>query len=333
MADTSIPPQIVALAAERAAARAQRDWGRADEIRVRIETAGWRIVDQGLEWELSPAWPADVVEDGQTVFGSVASVPSRLEEPSTTAVSVVVLPGPYALAPGPALTALETHRPERCQVLVVVDRDTPVDGRADEIIRSVAPFSPGDALQAAVRRSSGELVIVLDADRLPRADIVGPLLQTLRDERVAAAGIEGLDSGDMRRYHPIVTGDCTALRSGCFAFRREDARARGPIDGRFRLPGSVATWWTLTLRDNGPHHEPRRAVALELPISAPPGPERLPADHARLARRDAYRLSRLVGDRTWLAAEKQQLGWAVGDGAADDERGDDRDQPDHAGQS
>ena len=40
-----IPDGIKALAEERTAAKAARDWARADEIRAQIDAAGWSVVD------------------------------------------------------------------------------------------------------------------------------------------------------------------------------------------------------------------------------------------------------------------------------------------------
>lgn len=39
------PAEIVAMADERAAAKAARDWARADEIRAKIDAAGWSVID------------------------------------------------------------------------------------------------------------------------------------------------------------------------------------------------------------------------------------------------------------------------------------------------
>ena len=39
------PAEIVALANERATAKAARDWARADELRAQIDAAGWTVVD------------------------------------------------------------------------------------------------------------------------------------------------------------------------------------------------------------------------------------------------------------------------------------------------
>ena len=58
-AASPIPDDVEALAAERVAARAERDFARADELRARIEAAGWKVVDDGPRYTLSPARPPD----------------------------------------------------------------------------------------------------------------------------------------------------------------------------------------------------------------------------------------------------------------------------------
>lgn len=332
MVDTSPPPHVVALAQRRSAARARRDWAVADDLKAQIEVAGWRVVDSDLDFQLLAAQPGDIVTADETIYGSVDSVPSLLGEPSTMAVSVVVVPGPGGSPPGATLAAVAAHRTASSQVVVVVHHEIAVDDPSAEVVRTVVPFTPGDTLQAGLQRSAGEVVIVIDTDHAPVGDFVSPLRQALLDDGVAVVGIGGLVSGDMHHYHPLAHGDATALRSGCLAFRRADGAMRGPIDPRLHLPGSVATWWSLRLRDEGPGSEPRRAVALDLPVTEAAG-ERLPHDHARSARRDAYRISKLLGRNLWLATEEPPQGRVVGDGTDDDRDGDDRDQPDHASQS
>jgi hypothetical protein len=92
--DSPVPPEIVVLAEQRAAAREARDWRSADALRQRIETAGFRIVDDGLAFTLAAARPPDVNEAGMTFHGTPESVPSRLEEPESRTASVVVLVDP-----------------------------------------------------------------------------------------------------------------------------------------------------------------------------------------------------------------------------------------------
>jgi hypothetical protein len=332
MVEASIPADIIALADERRRARVEREWGRADELRAQIEAAGWRVIDAGMEYSLEPARPADVERDGETIYGSVDSVPSRLHEPESCAATVVVVAQHDDAQADAVLGALASSVPEATQVLVVAPQDTPITGPADEIIRSVVPLSPGDALQAGLRRACGAVVIALEPDWVPSGDVVTPLLAALADDSVAVAGVEGLRSVDLRRYQPASPGEATAVRSGCYAFRRHDAMARGPLDGRLNLAGSVAAWWSLTLRDEGPDTLPRRALALDLPFRRS-GDATLPEDHARLARRDAYRIADHFRRRRWLAAQPEEVAGLPGDGAGGDDQDDGADEEADASQA
>ena len=79
MDDPSAPADVAALAEERALARRERDWPRADELKARIEAAGWKVVDDGPAWSLHRATAPDLTIDGERYHGSADSVPSRLE--------------------------------------------------------------------------------------------------------------------------------------------------------------------------------------------------------------------------------------------------------------
>lgn len=325
MSRPAASPEIAALAEERSRARAAQDWPAADELRGRIEAAGWRVEDDGLEYTLWPARAADVIEADLTFYGSVEAVPSRLGEAATTAASVVVV-GVTEASTVAVLQALARHRHPDTQVLAVVPRGAPAAVPSVEIVGTVEPFSPGDAIQAALRRATGAVIVVLDAGRVPSHDIVAPLLAELGDPSVAVVGNEGLLSADLRRFQPTGPGDVTALRSGCYAFRRADAIARGPLDGRLHLADSVATWWSLVLRDQGPDAVARRALAIDLPLSIAGEAPALPENHARQARRDAYRIAARFARRRDLAGPQQQVAGMPRDGSQDDDGGDAADQ-------
>lgn len=331
MVDPAIPADVLALADERARARAQRDYRTADELKERIENAGWKVVDVGLAYELEPARPADVVTAEGTLYGSVASVPSRLEEPARGIASVVVVsdgsPSPSACLEGLAATA-----PVGTQVLVVSGPGMPVDGPADEVIGTSVPFSAGAALQAALRRAVGEIVVVLEPELVPTADVVTPFMEALADPSVAVVAADGLHSTDLHRYHP--TRDAaTTVAPGCYGFRRADVIARGPVDERLELRDGVAAWLGLLLRDEGPATDPRRALVLDLSLRAAGRASELPADHARLARRDGYRIADRFRHRRWLAGEEPPQRRVVGDGPDDGQGSDHADEGDHAEQA
>src|SRR5437588_4999287 len=55
------PPEVVALAQQRAAARAQRDFAAADRLRDDIAAAGWLVADTADGFDLRPKPPYDVL--------------------------------------------------------------------------------------------------------------------------------------------------------------------------------------------------------------------------------------------------------------------------------
>jgi hypothetical protein len=297
-------------------------------LKAGIEAAGWRTVDEGTAFTLLPARPPDVVEDGRTYYGSPASVPSRLDEPPAPGATVALVAA-AGDSPDPALQALSTALPRDTQVLVVAAGETSVRGPVDEVIRTAAPFSAGDAVNVALRRAIAETVVVLEPGRRPHGDVVSPLVEALRDPSVAIAGEAGLVSADLHRFETATGPTATTVSSGCYAFRRDEAAARGPIDGRLQLPASVAAWLSLLLRDEGEAHAPRRALLVDLPIEPAEATGR-GGDQARQARRDGYRISDRFGHRAWLAGELPQRWRRVGDGADEDQQPDDAEQPDDA---
>ena len=80
MSRQRIPEEVLTAAHERSAARAAKDWDEADRLRGVIEAAGWKIVDRGTDFALTPAVPPDVEEDGAVRYGATANVPSRLDD-------------------------------------------------------------------------------------------------------------------------------------------------------------------------------------------------------------------------------------------------------------
>lgn len=303
-----MPPEVVALAHSRAEARAVSDWTTADRLRGAIEASGWRIVDDGLAFRLTPAHPPDR-RDGPVVrYGASTAVPSRLVEPADREACVVLLAtdGPADLAR--ALSGLRRATPDRTQVVVVADDPgtdleaglaaLPVDAER-EIILTATRLGPGAALACGLRRCRGSVVILLDPSLEPEGDIVGPLRTGLADPAVGVAGSPGLVASDLRRFSAAPAGEVDAI-AGCLAFRRVDLTARGPLDERFHTRRSLEIWWSLVLRDEGPGRAPRRALAIDLPILYhEPGPRSAVAQagQERLERRDVYRLMDRFGKR------------------------------------
>ena len=332
MADTPVPDEVERLAEERVGARLERDWARADELKRRIETAGWQVVDDGATYSLHLASTPDQVEEGRTLYGSLDSVPSRLAEPATTDLTVVVIVQPEGPSPDPTLEAVAANPVPSAQIVVVAPGSVSVSGPHDELVPTVEPFTAGEALQAGLRRATGAVIAVLDPACRPTGDALTPLVAALGDPSVAVVGSAGVVSDDLRHFSAAHSGEVTTIAAGCYAFRREDLLVRGPVDGRLRLDHTVAAWVGLLLRDAGETTPPRRALVLELPLApAPASSER--REDSRTARRDGYRLADRFRGHAWLTGQLPPEGRRRGDGAEQADGDDDAPQADEAGQA
>ncbi len=119
------PPEIAQLAAARAAAREARDWPEADRLRAEIETAGWAVVDRGTRYTLRPAHAPDLETDGVVRYGRSGAVPSRLEEPASAPLTVVLVADDRPDEAARALAALRSEASVGTQVVIVANDPTP----------------------------------------------------------------------------------------------------------------------------------------------------------------------------------------------------------------
>jgi Glycosyl transferase family 2 len=316
----AVPPEIDALAMARSRARMDRRWDEADRLRGEIEAAGWRIVDTGTAYDLRPAHASTIVADGRVRYGRAEDVPSRLDDAAVGLASVVVVATDRPDELERCLSGLREHAPDGVQVVVVGDapsagQEIALDeleavepggpGLRTEVVRTSAPVGVAAALNAGLRRAEAAIVVVLDPGIEAAGDIVSPLRAALDDPGVAVAGAFGIDWDAGGRFRDAGTGVVGAVDADCLAFRRSDFVARGPFDEGFRTADHLGTWWSIVLRDEGPGHEPRQALALELPLVrreavASSRPDAQTRD--RLARRNRYRvLDRLRASDVLLA--------------------------------
>ena len=279
MSRPRIPDEVLTAAHERARAREARDWAEADRLRAVIEAAGWKIVDRGTDFALSPAAPADVEDGGARRYGASRNVPSRLDEPPTGLATVVLVATDFPADLARSLAALRAHAPTGTAVVIVGDgpspeQDAALDGleriAADdeaglpvEVVRTSERLGQGAALNIGLRRAGAPVVVVMDTSVEPQGDVVTPLVRALEDPSVAVAGGWGIRSDDLRRFEDAPPGDVDAIEGYLQAFRRADAAERGPVDERFRFYRNLDIWWSLVLRDQGEEQTPRRAVALD----------------------------------------------------------------------
>ena len=288
----------------------------ADRLRGEIEAAGWRVVDRGTDFALSPASPPDVEVQGRVRYGSSVSVPSRLDEAPVGLVSVVAVATEHPQDFERALGPLRDHAPDGTQLIVVANDPSPEQAAALEAIDAVDAGGPGvatelvwtssrlghaAALNTGIRRASAAVVVLIDTSVESTGDALTPLVAALDEASVAVAGGWGIVSDDLRRFREAPPGDVDAIEGYWLAFRRADYAARGPLDEAFRFYRNLDIWWSLVLRDGGDDGSNRRAVALAgLPLLRHEhrGYAALPdAERDRLSKRNFYRIIDRFGSR------------------------------------
>ena len=262
------PTEITHLIRQRTEARARRDWTAADALKAEIEVAGWKVVDHRGKTSVSLAALPSVEVEGEVRYGAAAFVPSRLEQPPDAPWSAIVFASESPEEVSRLLAGLRTHAPGGTQVVVVANDPSElqqaalaaghpdralVGGLKPEVLRTATRLGHAAALNIALRRAAGDLVLIADGTAWPTGDALTPLAEALNRADVAVAGAFGLTSGDSGRLRPTSLapsdeGDVAALTAGWLAFRRADYIALGPLDERFVTPAWLDVWWSLRLR-------------------------------------------------------------------------------------
>ncbi len=158
-----IPDEVLTAAHDRAKAREARDWPEADRLRGEIEAAGWKIVDRGTDFALSPATPPDIAEGERVRYGASQSVPSRFDEPSTGMATVVLLATDYPVDLERVLTGLRAGSPVGTSVVIVADAPSPEQADSLKARETHETLEAHDALASLEARETHEAHETLEA--------------------------------------------------------------------------------------------------------------------------------------------------------------------------
>lgn len=297
------PDEVRALVAERAAAREARDFGRADELRDRIEALGWEVQDGRSGSTVRPVLPPAPAGTG---YADASLLASRLDEPATLRLSVVLLAEDHPDDLARAIASLAAHPPaERWELLVVANAPAaPVApaieaaGVADRstILEVRERLGYGDAVNLGLRRSLGEIILLLDTSLEASGDWATPLLAPFSDPAVGVAGGWGVRSGNARQFEDAPPGEVDAVEGYCLATRRDVLREAGAFDRRFRWYRHADLDFSFQARAAG--WRAVRTAPLPFVRHAHRGYAALAeAERDRLSKRNFYRFLRRWGDR------------------------------------
>ena len=310
-----VPDEVRRLVNERRIARETRDFGLADELRDRIHDLGWEVQDAPSGSTLRPMLPAATAEG--TGYVSAEALASRLEEPATVRLSVILLADDHLDDLARMLRGLAEHPPTVSWELVVV-----ANAPAEPIEPIIASAGPGleplvlvtserlghaDVANLGLRRAMGEIILLLDSSLEPAGDWATPLLAAFSDAGVGVAGGWGVRSGNARQFHDAPPGEVDAVEGYCLAVRREALREAGLFDHRYRWYrhadldlsfAARAVGWRAVRTAPLPftRHEHRGYAAFEEP------------ELTRQSKRNFYRFLKRWGDRRDLLLEPDPPG-------------------------
>jgi GT2 family glycosyltransferase len=249
MPPPSLPAEVLRLLDERASAREAREWDRADALRDEIAGLGWEVQDSASGSTARP----------MLVGGEAGG--DRLEEPAVVAASVQLAAEDHPEDLVRALRGLAAHPPSTPWELVIVANvpDAPVDETLATVDLPIQPvvvpsaerLGWADARTLGLRRSTGEVTILLDTSIEPTGDWVGPLLTAFDDPSVGIAGPWGVTSADGREFSDAPPGEVDAVLGYCLAIRRDALRAVGGFDRRFRFYRNADLDLSFAVRDAG----------------------------------------------------------------------------------
>jgi hypothetical protein len=190
-----------------------------------------------------------------------------------------------------AISAFRRHAGDRRMQYVVADVTAQEPDRwgADvEVVSVPADGGWAAARNAGLRRSRGNLVLILDGSIEPTGDVITPLEVTLADPSVGVCGPFGIVTDDLRQFEPASqAGPCDAIEGYLMALRRDTLRAAGMFDEKFRWYRTADIEYSFRVKDAG-----LRAEVVPVPVERHEHRmwfETAPEDRAKWSKRNFYR--------------------------------------------
>ncbi|MCA1711792.1 MAG: hypothetical protein LC789_09240 [Actinobacteria bacterium] len=154
---------VVALAEQRAAARAAKDFGASDRLRDEIAALGWTVRDGADGWTLAEKPPYDVLP-------SVRDLPDRSQEPETRRCTVAVLVEGWPEDVRTCVEALLAHAPEDVVVVLLENGSSDAGTVVHELAQSPRveelhverPAGWAEARQALLAYDTATVHVLLD---------------------------------------------------------------------------------------------------------------------------------------------------------------------------
>ena len=246
------PASVISLAEQRAQARTDRDFAKADDLRDAIADAGWIVTDTPDGFVLVPKPPFEVFANLQQLTEQVAL------EPAGTCIAVIVDGWPKDVMT--CFTALTDHVAPSVRILGL---DIGNVDAAGEVLAGFAPrvehlhvagANPhwAQAVTALLSVAATDVIVLMDLSTVLTGDAITPLGDALGDGVVTAAwkGVD-VDLDDAwRSLVPAGPGEVDAFLGYCVALDRAFALAHPPHP-KARFYRNADIEWSFILRAAG----------------------------------------------------------------------------------
>ena len=247
------PTEVVALAEERLAAKAAKDFARADQLRDEIAVLGWLIADKPGGYALNP-------KPAFTVYSHLADLPTI---DTTARVSVGLIVDGWA---EDALRCIDSIRQHSTNVLIIalVVADLPDFTPANVTVLHL-DHDPGwgPAASRLAEISSSPLHVLMDFSTVFDGDAIA-LMQNAMTDDVVATGWKGalVDLDD--QWRSVVDrgpGEVDVLLGYLMMVKRDALLATDTPHTKAKFYRNADLELSLALRENG-----GRLLALDLPV-------------------------------------------------------------------
>jgi len=255
---TKAPREVLASVDEHRAARASRDWPRADLVRASFD--GYRVEDHRDDQTIvSRADRRTGARDRRTI-SSAKELPDRRHEPTARSWSVALVTRDDADALERCVSATVRFLPRDAELLVLdagsmpaaQDRLAYLAAGDRRIVAHFADrdFGEGASRNALLRVSRGRHLLQLDASIELVDDLFTVLAEALADSPVGLAGPFGLRTDDLKHFDEVTSGEADAIQGYCVAARR-DVLVEVGFDPRYRFYRNLDIAVSFAVRERG----------------------------------------------------------------------------------
>ena len=232
------PPEVVALAERRAAARAAKDYAASDALRDEIAALGWLVRDAADGWTLAEKPPYEVYE-------RVTDLPDRSAEPQTHEATVSIVADGW---PDDVRRCVESVRGHTDARVLVLDAGIGLAVDGAEVLHLATDPGWAAARTALLRADTARIHVTLDPSIELTGDALTPVVRAFDDPEVVVAGGWGvMVEPDWQSFRDGEPGEVDAVLGYLLAVRR----GAEPPHPKARFYRNADIEWSFALRASG----------------------------------------------------------------------------------